>query len=200
MTIASFAGRQEVKHEIRIAEKEYVAEQIQRNPNNTNNIWKAIRHCIPNKSTSQQIFSEDNKTVTDEFNQFFVSVGQSTVDKITSLTNECNLTPNQSYFTPRQYTLSDQFTLSTIDYKQIECIITSMPSNKAPGIHKIPLHVIKDCLNPVVHTITSIVNDSFLTCVFPSKWKTAEVTPIPKDGDHEQPNNNRPISLLPVLS
>ena len=28
----------------------------------------------------------------DEFNQLFVSVGQSTVDKITSLANECNLT------------------------------------------------------------------------------------------------------------
>ena len=40
--------RQEVKREIRIAEKEFVAEQIQRNPNNTNNIWKAICHCIPN--------------------------------------------------------------------------------------------------------------------------------------------------------
>ena len=114
--------------------------------------------------------------------------------------HECNLTLNQSYFTARQYALSDQFTLSTIDYKQIERIITSMPSNKAPGIDKIPIRVIKDCLNPIVHTITSIVNESFLTCVFLSKWKTAEVTPIPKDSDHEQPNNNRPISLLPVLS
>ena len=160
----------------------------------------AIRHCIPNKSTSQRIFSKNDKTVADEFNQFFVSVGQSTVDKITSLANECNLTLNQNYFTPRQYALSDQFTLSTIDYKQIERIITMMPSNKAPGIDKIPIRVIKDCLNPIVHTITSIVNASFLTCVFPSKWKTAEVTPIPKDGDHEQANNNRPISLLPVLS
>ena len=53
------------------------------NPNNTNNNWKAIRHCIPNKSTSQQIFSKNNKTVADEFNQFFVSVGKSTVNKIT---------------------------------------------------------------------------------------------------------------------
>ena len=35
-----------------------------------------------------------------------------------------------------------------------------------------------------------------------SKWKTVKVTPIPKDSnhEHEQPNNNRPISLLPVLS
>lgn len=29
---------------------------------------------------------------------------------------------------------------------------------------------------------------------------TAEVTPIPNEGDHEQASNNRPISLLPVLS
>ena len=119
--------RQEEKQEIRNTEQEFVAEQIQRNPNNTNNIWKAIRHCIPNKSTSQRIFSKDDKTVADEFNQFFVSVSESTVDKITSLANECNLTLNQNYFVPRQYALSDQFTLSTIDYKQIERIITSMP-------------------------------------------------------------------------
>ena len=28
----------------------------------------------------------------------------------------------------------------------------------------------------------------------------AVVTPIPKEGDHEKANNNRPISLLPILS
>ena len=192
--------RQEVKREIRIAEQEFVAQQIQRNPNNTNNIWKAIRQCIPCKSTSQRTYSKSDKAVADEFNQFFVSVGQSTVDKITSLANECNLTLNQNYFVPRQYALSDQFTLSTIDYKQIERIIAAMPSNKAPGIDKIPIRVIKDCLNPIVHPITSIVNASFQNCVFPSKWKTAVVTPIPKEGDQEQANNNRPISLTPVLS
>ncbi|XP_073228523.1 uncharacterized protein [Porites lutea] len=192
--------RQEVKREIRIAERDFVAEQIQRNPNNTNNIWKAIRQCVPNKSTSQRTFSKSVKSVADEFNQFFVSVGQSTVDKITSLANECNLTLNQNYFVPRQYASSDQFTLSTVDYKQVERIIAAIPSNKAPGIDKIPIRVIKDCLNPIVHPITSIVNASFQNCVFPSKWKTAEVTPILKEGDHEQANNNRPISLLPVLS
>ena len=65
-----------------------------------------------------------------------------------------------------------------------------MPPNNAPGIDKTPIRVIKDCLNPIVHAFRSIVNASFLTRVFPSKWKTAEITPIPKDGDHEQANNN----------
>ena len=61
--------RQEVKREIRIAEREFVAEQIQRNPNNTNNIWKAIRQRVPNKSTSQRTFSKSDKTVADDFNR-----------------------------------------------------------------------------------------------------------------------------------
>ena len=79
--------RQEIKREIRIAEREFVAEQIQGIPNNPNNIWKAIRHCIPNKSSTRQTYSKDGKSVTDEFNGYFVSIGQSTVDKITSLAN-----------------------------------------------------------------------------------------------------------------
>ena len=48
--------------------------------------------------------------------------------------------------------------------------------------------------------ITSIVNASLLASTFPEFWKTAEITPIPKQGNHELPNNNRPISLLPALS
>ena len=39
-----------------------------------------------------------------------------------------------------------------------------------------------------------------LASKFPEVWKTAEITPIPKQGNHELPNNNRPISLLPALS
>jgi len=31
-------------------------------------------------------------------------------------------------------------------------------------------------------------------------WKLAEVTPLPKTENHELANNDRPISLLPVLS
>ena len=38
--------KREVKKEIRIAEREFVMEQIKNNKNNTNYIWKTIRSCI----------------------------------------------------------------------------------------------------------------------------------------------------------
>ena len=60
--------------------------------------------------------------------------------------------------------------------------------------------MIKDCLPAILPSLTSIINATFEFDIFPLAWKTAEVTPIPKAGDNDIPNNNRPISLLPVLS
>ena len=75
-----------------------------------------------------------------------------------------------------------------------------MATNKSPGIDKIPIRVIKDCLPAILPSITSIINATFLFVQFPNVWKIAEVKPILKDGDQDIPNNYRPISLLPVLS
>ena len=75
-----------------------------------------------------------------------------------------------------------------------------MPTNKTTGIDKIPFRVIKDSLPVILPTLASIINASFVTGTFRLRWKMAEVTPIPKEGDHEKPNNSRPVSLLPTFS
>ena len=79
-----------------------------------------------------------------------------------------------------------------------------MASIKSPGIGKMlnnQCRVINDCLPAILPPLTSIINAIFQFDTFPSGWKAAaEVTSIPRVGDHYIPNNNRPISLLPVLS
>ena len=192
--------RQEVKRKLKIAEREYVAEQIKQNPNNPRCIWKTIRSCIPKKSRNQRTFSKDDKSVANEFNTFFSSVGQATVDKINSLADECKYNLAKPGFKSRAHGESEQFAFHTVECKQIQDIISAMPTNKAPGIDKISMRVVKDSLPVILPTLTSIINASFVTGTFPSLWKMAEVTPIPKEGDHEKPNNNRPVSLLPTLS
>ena len=37
-------------------------------------------------------------------------------------------------------------------------------------------------------------------CTFARAWKLAEVIPLVKSGDADEPSNTRPISLLPIMS
>ena len=126
---------------------------------------------------------------------FFASVGQSG-----SLAEEHNFVLHENAFTPKCFPTTEQFTFNYVDCKQVADVMNAMPSNKAPGIDKVPTRVLKDSLLITLPFITSIINASLLASTFPEVWKTAEITPIPKQGNHELPNNNRPISLLPALS
>ena len=74
-----------------------------------------------------------------------------------------------------------------------------MASNKAPGIDRIPIRVIKDSLGSTLPVLTSVINTSIATNMLPTQWRLAEVTPVQKDTDYKQASNNRPISLLPIV-
>ena len=42
-----------------------------------------INPCIPEKSTTQRKYSKDHKSMANDFNHFFASVGENTIQKIT---------------------------------------------------------------------------------------------------------------------
>ena len=79
-----------VKRQLRFAGQEYVELQIRNNPSNTGCIWKTIRACITIKSASCKAYSKDDKVVADDFNEFFTSIGQTTVGKIKGLAQQSN--------------------------------------------------------------------------------------------------------------
>ena len=78
-------------------------------------------------------------------------------------------------------------------------IIKSLPSNKAPGCDKVNNKVLKDSSPVIAPIITSLISNFFTLSTFPLPWKKAEIVPILKSGDSEEPANTRPISLLPIL-
>ena len=75
---------------------------------------------------------------------------------------------------------------------------TSPPDTIDSELPKVATSLLQYSTDELV--VTDIVNRSLLSSVFPAAWKISEVIPLPKDGDHEIPNNNRPVSLLPAAS
>jgi hypothetical protein len=100
--------KREVKYRLRKAEKDYVAERIKDNPNDSNYLWKIIRSCIPKKTTtgSAKSLVKDEKVIADDFNKYFCSIGKNIVKKINLMAEEFNYDLNQTNFssiTPPPY-------------------------------------------------------------------------------------------------
>ena len=161
-------------------------------------MWKAIRNCIPRKETTQPIYTRDVKLLANEFNEFFTTVGARTAETVKSLAYEKGI--SQMTFTSFISFIGDEFVSLAVSTAEVRKIVFSFGSNKAPGPDKVPMKVIKDALPCILPTLTEIINSSLLTSVFRPNGKEAEVIALLKDGDHEVPNNNRPVSLLTAFS
>ena len=137
----------------------------------------------------------------EEFNQFFTSVSKNTADSACTIASTINATmqPDPSLLSPNSsvaHSTTNTFSFQPVSCNEVKRIILTMPSNKSPGFDKVSMKVIRDSLPVILGPLTNIINCSFITSTFPDEWKIAEVIPLLKDGDKDQPANNRPLSLL----
>ena len=79
-------------------------------------------------------------------------------------------------------------------------MLTNLNPNKATGIDNIPAKILKISSNCISQSLSSIINSTFETGIFPNKWKIAKISPIPKGNTAVCRDNYRPISVLPCLS
>ena len=91
-----------------------------------------------------------------------------------------------------------QFQPITSDF--VTKMIKQLKPNKAIGLDKISARLLKEAVEVVTPTITSLFNISLETEIYPSTWKLAKVTPLFKKGSRQDPSNYRPISVLPTIS
>ena len=110
------------------------------------------------------------------------------------------LSPPNDFISGQYIPDEEKFNFRAVSSHEIRRVVVSFSSNKAPGFDKVTMSVIKEALPCILPVLTDIVNRSLLSSVFPAAWKISEVIPLLKDGDHEIPNNNRPVSLRPAAS
>ena len=78
--------------------------------------------------------------------------------------------------------------------------LRSLSVNKAMGVDKLSARMLKIASPIIAPSVAKLMNISLKSGIFPKRWKTAKVTPLFKSGEHDDVNNYRPISVLPVLS
>ena len=130
-----------------------------------------------------------------EFNNFFVNIA-SKVKEPTINTNHEKLRE----FCQSKLPADTKFIIPQISNESVLKFLSNIDINKATGTDMIGPRLLKLSAPYITDEITFICNRSITTSVFPSKWKEAKVAPLHKNGSHEEVNNYRPISILPVLS
>ena len=93
-----------------------------------------------------------------------------------------------------------RFVLHPVTTEYAERQLSQLKTNKAVGLDKISARLLRDSAKIVAPALQHIVNLSFENGQYPSIWKCAKVTALFKQGDRNDKDNYRPISILPTVS
>ena len=178
-----------------IAKKIYNASLISSSASNPRKLWNSINNLLDRKPTSHLPSVIPSQSLSQMFASFFS-------DKILKLhTALKSQTTNSSPHTlPRDIPINFSF-FSPVTEEEVSKIISQSP-NSFCELDPLPTSLLKQCLSPLLPTITNIINLSLGTGVFPDQFKTSSVIPLLKKSnlDKEELSNYRPISHLSFLS
>lgn len=190
---------------LKSAKRKYYVSKLENNKNNAKEMWKTIKSNSGLSKQSKRVYNlkvggcllEDNKKIASEFNFHFTSIA----DQLRSLLPQLNFDISKlQNFVIKRKDASITFSIPPITESKIIDCLKNITSNKASGIYNISARMLKLAAPIIAPSIAKLINYSFITSVFPQRWKTAKVTPLFKGGDPENVNNYRPISVLPVLT
>ena len=83
---------------------------------------------------------------------------------------------------------------------KVYSLLNNLNSSKAIGLDQISARLIRECADLICTSICYIFNHSINQGIFPDDLKHAKVIPLFKEGNHEDINNYRPISITSVVA
>ena len=114
--------------------------------------------------------------------------------------NQCSLIDTDSVLPQQTFATNLRINNIPLDEAKILALIRALTTNKAHGWDDISIQMIKICDESLVKPLMKIYQTSLDSCIFPSKWKKANVVPVYKNkGDKCVVKNYRPVSLLSIF-
>ena len=173
---------------LKSAKSQYLTDLCESSKGSSKQFWLHFR-SLSTKGTKSNYNHE--AFTADDINNHFLSVPYITVQSVPTT----SLSP--FYLLDRS---EANFQMSTVDVDEVASILISLDSTKATGCDDLSVRFIKACPYAMARLLTRVINKSISSCTFPSHWKYAVVTPVPKSKNNSALTNFCPISVLPVFS
>ena len=200
-------SQKDVKNIIKMKKKEYYENKLAENVGKPKELWNTIKSLgleTKSKSTSNICLKDngvnvfDSKRTANIFKDFFSNLADKLVSKLPKAPNKFGKTYLSSYY--ESLKIGSDFNLNTVEEQTIENILKEIKPSKAPGIDNITGIFLKDGASVLARPVAQLCNLSISSSSFPKLCKIAKLKPLFKKGCKTDPQNYRPISLLPIIS
>lgn len=183
------------------------SERIQKADNKIRESWKVIKEQVvcnqnDNMTIPDKLLKSDKSHTTDHeemaniFNTFFTSIAK-TISGHLEITPEKCMKYLSNYKVPAKHI---KFTLIT--HKELRTIIMNLKTKKSKDVSHMDTRFLKIiCFNDkLMELLLTSLNACIVEGVFPDTLKNGKIVPIHKKGETSDPNNYRPVCILPVFS
>jgi hypothetical protein len=193
-----------IKREIRKSKCEYSNKLFRDNSHNPKKIWSHINQLMYGKtpdSSPPAIELRNNGipinsplAVANVFNHYFINVSDSMMSHF-----NFNQLDFQAYHNCELYNIQHPFVCAPCTHDELESIIASLKSSPTVDFFGISNKFVKTHKLALIPPVTKLINLYMFQGIFPSVFKIATINPIFKNGEKTNPNNYRPIAMLPVI-
>ena len=165
--------------------------------NQRSTTWKDIRRFIVSSKKPQPSPShpaDQDSRWANTLNDFFAAVGPGVADTLAQADCGETMQPRP----PR--VVSGALSLRAATLPELSAALQSMGKSRACGSDGITVAMLKSTFPVIGPHLLRVINSSITKSEVPLQWKSATVIPLYKKGDRGDPNNYRPISILPVVA
>lgn len=150
--------------------------------------WEIAKRNNPN------LHNQNSESLTaNDFNTYFTDIALNIINKLPKI----NLHHNNYLI---KIDSATNFKFREITYNEMRTIISNLKNSKSKDTYGINVKLIKSIKNLIIYPLTNLINLCIKNNIFPDVLKLSKVIPIYKNGSYEEPNNYRPISLVPILA
>jgi hypothetical protein len=180
---------------LRACRKNYFAKKIDALRGDSREMWKTLKYFLKSfakqKMSKNIEFADKSESLENNFNNFFVQSIETLSESITPPTEE------ELAILSEIPSKEQSFEFHPIDETTLLKIIKTLKFKAVPD--NINLHIILNTLEEIIPLLLNVINTVIAEQTFPECWKIAMVVPIPKVINSKDPNNYRPINILPLF-